>query len=227
MSRLRKGAESEAGFTLAELLVTIMLSMLVMALVTGLVQTSRGVLVTERARTDDLGVAFPAMDQAQRSLRSAVAANADAAVTVAGPSSVSFYTLVYTAATPSATTAPVAEQTAAQPRLVTLSLDTASDTLRMTTVDPRLVSGVWSWTGTSRTRVLARGVVNDTATPLFRYADDSGTTLPNAFSTKEQREQIAFVEVAMVVDTNNGAGRPVEVNDKIRLANYGTGVLVP
>lgn len=220
--RPRQRARSgDGGFTLVELLVTVMLSMLVLALVTGLVQTSRGILVTEKARTVDLGVGFPAMDQMQRSLRAAVKPpTAGMPIAVASATAVTVHSLTYTDATPDET-ASAALKEAAQPRRVTLAYDQATGTLRMTSVMPRLSSGTWSYTGATTTRVLATGVVNDAATPLFTYRDKSGATLTTT-TTDADRAAVAYVEVHLVLDTNNGDGRPVEILDTVRLANYGT-----
>ena len=227
--RPRRVPTGEAGVTLVELLVTVILSMLVMALVTGLVQTSRGVLVTEQARTNDLGVVFPAIDQVQRSVRAAASPSSGAAaVESAGSSSVTYYTLTYTEPTPlpSDGLEPSKEQrAAAQPRKVTLWLDDATDRLLMTTIPPTWDSSTgWHYpSGQGETRVLASGVTNTTAEPVFRYLSESGTTPLTSLAGDGDRADIAFVEVHLELDTNNGEGRPVEVVDKIRLANYGTG----
>lgn len=228
LRRVRHGAAGDAGFTLAELLVTIFLSMLVMALVTGLVQTSRGVLVTERARTNDLAVAFPAIDQVQRSVRAAVPrASGAAAVESASSNSVTYYTLNYTEPTPlpSDGVEPSKEELAkAEPRKVTLWLDDATDRLLMTTVPPTWDSATgWHYPdGQGKTRVLASGVTNTSAEPVFRYLPESGTSPLTSLASDGDRANIAFVEVHLQLDTNNGAGRPVEVVDTVRLANYGT-----
>ena len=224
IERIRR-ARGDSGFTLVELLVTVLLMALVLSLVTGMVQSSRGVLVTERARTTDLGVAFPAMDQVQRSVRAiATPASGDAAVISASATSLTYYTLAGTSPQP-APTASVTARASAQPRKVTLALDTATDTLRMTTVPATLDSstGTWLYTGAGQTRVLATGVVNDGATPLLRYLDSAGNSVTGPLSTPADRDRIAFVEVRLVLDTNNGAGAPVEVLDTIRLANHGNG----
>lgn len=220
-ARIRR-ASGDSGVTLVELLVTTFLMALVMALVTGMVQSSRGVLVTERARTTDLGVAFPAMDQVQRSIRAiARPAVGGASVTAASATSITYFTLAGTSAQP-APSASEAERASAQPRRVTLTLDTATGALRTTTVPATLDStGTWVYTGASQDRVLATGVVNDGSIPLFRYLDDSGNPIIDDLSTVANRERIAFVAVRLVLDTNNGTGAPVEVRDTIRLANYG------
>lgn len=221
MSALIRRVRGDSGVTLVELLVTIFLMALVMALVTGMVQSSRGVLVTERARSNDLGVAFPAMDQIQRSVRAiATPASGGVAVTEASATRITYFTLAGTNAQP-APTASVTERASAQPRRVTLELDTAAGELRMTTVPATLSStDAWVYTGTGQDRVLATGIVNDGSTPLFGYLDDMRTPITGAISTPPDLKRIAFVEVRLVLDTNNGAGAPVEVLDTIRLANY-------
>lgn len=220
----RRPAAPDDGFTLVELLVTVMLSMLVLALVTGLVQISKDVLVTERARTDELGTGFPAVEEIQRSLRSADSPpTTGPAVATATATQLTLHSLGRTAAAPgdpaSATTA---QREAAQPKQVTFTADPATGRLTVTTVQPRLTGGTWSYTGATTTRRLASGLVNDAARPLFTYRDDSGAVITGGLTDPAVRAQIAFVEIDLVLDTDDGRGDPVVIHDTVRLANYRT-----
>lgn len=228
-ARLRRRLSGDAGFTLAELLVTIFLSMLIMALVTGLVQTSRGVLVTERARTNDLAVVFPAIDQVQRSIRAATPPAAGTqAIESASSSSITYYSLLYTEPQPTVTGNDAEAKAAlatARPKQITLTYDDATDRLLMETLEPKWDSSSDGWhypSGLGETRVLATGLANTAAQPVFRYLNTSGTPVAGSLLDAGSRQNVAFVEVHLVIDTNNGTGAPVEVTDTIRLANYGT-----
>lgn len=219
MSRLRKrlrdGAVDDRGFTLAELLVTCFLLALVMGLVTPLVSSTRRVVVTERARTTDVGQAFPAMDQTNRVLRGAVGLDEPkAGITRAEGTRLELYTL-YDATTAHSTVD-------GGPRKVRLVLDPATGELSMTIADPvaTSVAPAWTYPATGRTRVLATGMVNDAGTPLFTYLKADGTALTAPVTGVDDLTQIAFVRVSMVMNTNIQGDDPVVVTDTVRLANH-------
>jgi len=202
MSRLRR---DEQGFTLVELLVTLLVGMVIMAGVLGLLDMTLRGSASTIGRTQAVREGRGAIDRVGQELRLASCPSTGPAVLSATDTSVSYYVsrpLTNWAATP------VVERH-------TLTYDAAQGTITLVVSPGTGVPPVWSATP-SRQAVLATGLSQTGTTPIFQYLsydapDSSATSLISApsgatLSTISQ-VRVTFTALGAYPNANAGSSR--------------------
>lgn len=195
---------SDAGFTIVELLVTMLLIGIVSAVVAGVFQSSMRALNDNDTRLRSSQGAQVAMENMTRSLRNG-------------------------APVPTSTGADLGAVSVAEPRRITVHSATAARPVRITyavDADGRLTEtriqgtagtgGVTQFTSAPTTRVLLDGVVNTPADPVFTYLDASGQPLP------EPANPFAVQVIRVTLDvrvSDNASVAPHRVTHQLLLRN--------
>lgn len=219
---------TDAGVSLAELLVAIMVFGIVMAVATStFISLTRA---TSQSRSIDTATrqATNGMDSMARVVRSASnnpvpnSAAPTPAFSVAG---VSELTLISSVNLTGSTT---------KPQLTTYRVDPATrglveSTTQSVGVSASASSTFWQFTGATTSRVLA-SPVRGTATPLFRYYDVGGAEiLPAAtgYLTDAQEKSIASVSITLTVGRADSATAGVTLSTVAVLSNLFPSAVTP
>jgi hypothetical protein len=221
VSRLRSRAAGDAGITLVEVSVTMVLGALVLTLIGSLFMSSLRQNRTVTARTMATADARIALEGLTRDLRVAIAPNASTpAMIFAGPRQVTFY----------ASRGPSTATTDPRPSKVDYQIDTGAACLRRTITTAAVAgNGTVSWpAANARSTCLARGVFNAGSAQLFTYWpwSKTGTPAPTAFPmsggqvSAASLDDIASVQITLTnADTANPAVKPVRLTDQVSLMN--------
>lgn len=213
----RVRASREAGVSLPELLVTMMLLGLFSALVLGLVTSVTRTFTRERAATDSTMIASNGMNELTRMVRAGtgllVTGGAQAPVFVeAGPRTATLYSYIdTTAASP-------------QPLKVQFTVDGQGRLIERrwtatTTKEP------WAFSTTaSSTRTVATSVVPGTEN-LFTYFTAAGAKINPTSGVNlsaAERENVAAVRIQLTVQTDpSGRADPVMLRNTVSIPNLG------
>jgi len=206
--------DDDRGFTLVELLVTMSIFSVVMALLTGsAIFLQRSINETDQ-RFDDLAQARVTMDATSKWLRSAITVERAGSTidtqpfTEARRSRVDFIANVRVGGASSA------------PRRVVLEVVNGNQLREQVWRGTINAAGEWSQTGSPITRILARGL---TDTRLFTYFDADGTDLTPSTDTampEAAREQIRRVGIAISVRQAPNVGVPAsQLTTRVTLPN--------
>jgi prepilin-type N-terminal cleavage/methylation domain-containing protein len=215
----------DAGVSLAELLVAIMIFGIVLTVVTTtFVSLTRA---TSQARSVDGATrqATNGLDSVARVIRAASnnpqpgATALTPAISVAGPSSLTLISSVNL--TGSAT----------KPQLTSYSIDPATRGLVEKTTQAESVSQTyWQFTGVASTRTLAVPVLA-TAVPLFRYYDVSGAEIKGVTGSglldDAQRQAVASVAVSLSVGRSDKSVDGVTLSTAAVLSNLFPSAVLP
>jgi prepilin-type N-terminal cleavage/methylation domain-containing protein len=221
--------DRQAGLTLVELLVTMVVSSVLLlavgAVFTGSLTSAKGV----SSRSEATASARLAMDTLQRRLRVAVrpspkppTEDTSAMFTLLGPDRVSFYSSI----------APAGALTVPPPTLVEYLVDTTARCLResltpgVAVLDPvtaAVTSYTWPVAG-RRSRCLVFGTFNTDGAPLFVYYDSAVAATPltvGAGSTDPVLlRAVHSVELSMTAhDVSNSSVRATPVRTRVSLVN--------
>lgn len=201
--------DDERGFTLVELLVTMAVLSVVIALITGsAIFLQRNIRETDQ-RFDDLAQARLAMDASSRWLRTAITVPPYTQPFIeARPGQIEFLANVRVGGA------------SAAPKQVRLRV--VNGALEERVYDGTInASGQWvQQAGSVRTRTVARGVTNGTA--MFRFFDVDGVELTNGSSnlTETQRSAVRRVAVAFTIRQQPGINTPAsQLANRVTLPN--------
>lgn len=204
MRRLRR---DEAGFTLVEMLVSCVLSVIVLGAVMGLVLTAQRSTTRTTQRTDAAQRGRLAMEQIVQGLRSQVCLQPDAdsqasTITAGSKTSVTFYAGM--AVPDPATGLPQPFK----PQRVTYALTTLADGTQAITQTSvagayNALSGLWQFTAAPSARRVVDGVTAPSDGTVFRYfAYNADGTLDEAHPldplTDDDLPHVAQIEVSFV-----------------------------
>jgi Tfp pilus assembly protein PilW len=217
---VRRMRREDAGISMAELLVSSMLTVVVMALVgTMFVQVTR--ITTASNETQDYnGLASNAANELSAVLRVATTlaksnvATPDPAIVAGTRSSLTIYTLSNTSATNPA------------PAKVTFTLD-ATEKITETRCTGVASGGFWTFTSCASTssRSFGMGILLPTSTSnqLFTYRDVNGDPIliGTGSLTAAQRAQVASITVTIRVKTVDSSTGAVLVSNTVVLRNLG------
>ena len=201
----------DSGVSLAELLVTMMVFAILLAMTAGFMIAATRASGQARAIDASTRTVSTAMDAVTRNLRAATN-NPVKGQTLPAPAfetatanEVRFYAYVNLASTD------------ATPVLVRYWLD--AGTLRETTTRGVATSdGYWSFSGTGSTRVLATSVV--AGSDVFTYLDASSTAVDTAsLSLADQRRLVAAVRVRLQVGTSASSPTATTLVNTVALPN--------
>jgi prepilin-type N-terminal cleavage/methylation domain-containing protein len=182
----------DAGFSLTELLVTVLLIGILMTFVLTTTTRLYGSATDNDVRTTSLNNAQVGMEGLTRQIRQAVP-NKIAGVPTRYEEAAAGRLVVFAATADSA-------ETAVGPRRVTFSVQGGELVQETVEPDGPAVEGTYAYTNNPATRrVLMTGLTNPTA--LFRYVLADGTTVA-AVTDAATRERITGVEVTLEVLTN-------------------------
>lgn len=217
LNRIRARRLDDAGISLAELLVTIMIFGIVLSVVTGtFVALTR---VTTQANTTDQNVrqASNGMAEMSREIRGAmntpVPNAADAAsFSVATTESMTFSTAVNQTGSTS------------QPQLVTFALASDRSLVETKTASVAYQTTYWQYTGAVTKRTLTGPVsaASSTVPVLFQYFDSSGNSLtPNAQGalTTTQMGNISTVLVSLSIKSTKAGDTGVTLVNTVGTPN--------
>lgn len=228
MNRLRRPAESQdAGLTLVELLVAMMLTSLVLAMAgTFYVNVARATASAKATRAA-MGQTALAVDAVRRIVMTASDNATSATATAPAVSTATPTTL--TVISYSSTTSAVLT-----PSQVTFALDASGYLTETKQAGVIAATGYWVFTGVTTSRRVAGPFVTGAGTPFFSYVDANGALLVSSpgLATADL-PKVAFVRVtAKVANTNmSGASDPVVTTTSIGLTNVyrdvGAGVQLP
>jgi type II secretory pathway pseudopilin PulG len=167
LTRLRRRLADESGYTIVEMVITCVLSLIVAGSAMAVLDRAYAHNNDIQRRTESLQIARTAVDESIRRLRNEVCLNDDPPVTAANGTSVTYYA-DFSDAMPTA-----------YPERHTLSLDTSTGTLSDATYTT--TTGTAASYTLASTRVIAKGVTQSGATPLLRfYGYDTSVTPPTA-----------------------------------------------
>jgi prepilin-type N-terminal cleavage/methylation domain-containing protein len=209
--RLETRVRRDDGFTLAELLVVMMLMGIVGSMALFFVTTSADAIVKDQSRLDSLNIATVGMNQLSKAIRAGTEIEQAGTVNLpvfsaVGSESMTFYS--FTGTVPSQ----VAYEINAGRELIQRSVP----------ADP--ASGpTWEFTGTPSTRIVARQIPVPAPgdPPLFAYHDGTGAlmTLPVGPAGLSQIERVT-ITLTVQTDLNQDVPPAVLVN-QVGLPNVG------
>jgi len=216
----RRLRTDESGFSLPEMIVTVVLVGMMMSLIIGVVTSISRTFTKDRESSESTVVAAIGMSELTRVLRAGTelaivgggATNAPVFIS-ADANDVTFYSYIDTDATVS------------KPVKVRFWIDTQRRLIETrwnatTTDDPWAFAAVGS---PSSSRTIARSIpVGSPA--LFTYLDAAGLpmTIPGTGFTETQRRAIAAVQVTLRVQADiNGRAKPVTMQNAVGIPNLG------
>lgn len=212
MTRLRTFlSRDDEGFTLAELMVTMMLLGIITSItVAAAMQTSRTV-VQESTRLDSLAIATVGMNDLTKTVRAGTeiqvlsAPNLPAFAAV-GPESMTLYVNL----------GPI-------PSKVTYTVDGNRELIEQTTKANPSSGPYWTFSGTPTTITMARKIPTGSAQPLFTYYDGNGDVVaPTGSTDPTVLATIERVGISLTVQANGIANVPaVTLTNKVALPNLG------
>jgi prepilin-type N-terminal cleavage/methylation domain-containing protein len=212
IARLRE----ERGFTLVELLVTMGVLSIVMALITGsAIFLQRSVRQTEQ-RFDDLAQARLAMDATSKWLRGAVTIErGDTSESDRDPFTqamrrrVDFITSV--------TTGNTADDAPQRVRLEVTNQEELEERVWPGRVN---ANGIWTQAGGPRSRIIARGLVDGEPFSFFDAEGNEITPAGEGNLTQAEREAIRYVGINIVVQQEPAVDTPAaQLNSRVALPN--------
>lgn len=207
--RRRVAGPLDAGLTLAELMVTLVLMGVVGTLMlSATVMVSRTVVNTQ-ASGDSLDINRVGMNRMARSIRAGIEivrsgqANQPAIDSMA-PNSLTMYSAL-----------------GASPTKITYTID-ANRNLTETTVAAGGTSPYWTFTATPKTTIIAYKVPVG-ASALFTYLDSNGAVLASQTATDDATTGLVkAIQINLQVDANPGKGvGPVTLTNTVVLPNLG------
>ena len=219
--------KDERGLTLPELLITIMLLSILMTLVVaGFVSFSR-TLTDQRMAADNTSAASIAMNETTRVIRSGTLhpvtgqVEPDPVFAAIGRREVVLYSYLDT--------------DASDPRPVKVRFWVNDrrelEETRTVGVPVSGQRGVFTYTGASTSRVIARRIVFNGSAPVFTYLDKngaavtvptSGTLKADTIARKETIRSIAAVQVRFTVQTDDrGQATPATLQNTVGIPNLG------
>ena len=211
----------DRGFTLVELLVTMSILSVVMALITGsTIFLQRSINETDQ-RFDDLAQTRLAMDATTKWVRSAITVER---VRTAGTTTVS-YTQPFLQARRSAVEfmANVGLDSgvgADAPKRIRLDIVNGDELRAQVWIGTVNADGEWQQSGLASSRIIARGLTN---TRMFTFFTEDGTALTPAGDTDlsfAQREQVRRVGIDIAVQQAPNVDVPVsEMRNRVTLPN--------
>ncbi|MGJ7442087.1 PilW family protein [Aquipuribacter sp. MA13-6] len=84
-------------------------------------------------------------------------------------------------------------------------------------------SPYWTFSSTATTRIVIDRVVNSAGEPLFVYRDGTGAAFPSGALNEASRRGIRSVDITLHVQTDDpGRVRPAEVEQRVHLPNLGS-----
>lgn len=211
---MRTRMDDDRGFTLVELLVTMSILAVVMALVTGsTIFLQRSINQTDQ-RFDDLGQARVAMDAASKWVRSAITVERASSTIDTQPFAEarrSRVDLIANVAVGGASGAP---------RRVVLDVVNGNQLREQVWRGTINAAGEWGQSGSPTTRILARGLIDSR---LFTFFDADGDELTPAGDTAMSEaacEQIRRVGIAISVQqAPNVDAPPSQLSNRVTLPN--------
>lgn len=211
---MRCELRDERGFTLVELLVTMSILSVVMALITGsAIFLQRSINQTDQ-RFDDLAQARLAMDATSKWLRSAVTVDRAGTTADTQPFLEARRGVVDLMANVGITDGTNA------PKRVRLEIVNGGELREQVWSGTVNAAGQWTQSGAARTRIIARGV---TGSQLFTYFDDAGTSLTPAGTadmSEADREQVRRVGIDITVEQAPGVDiPPSRLTNRVTLPN--------
>ena len=206
------GGESDAGLSLVELLVAMMLTSILMALVGGMFVNVALATSASNATTQRSSTAANAMNELVKVVRqganNAVSGQTvDPALVSATSTALTLYSFVD------------ASPTAPAPTKVAFRMDgTKLLEDRWTATSP---SGYWVFTGSPTTRVIGTSIVTNGADPLFAYRTADGTVGPGTTAlTLDQRKTITSIRITVTITNDSRAGSsPVIITNTVGMPN--------
>jgi prepilin-type N-terminal cleavage/methylation domain-containing protein len=213
--RARRTERPDAGFTMVELLVTMLITGIVLAMLgTFFANISRLTSWSGKDR-DATGQAALALDAIRAVVRVATdnptsATNTDVAIVAGSQTSLTINAYSNAAVTASA------------PVQVTFAVDPAGTLTEKRQLSTLSATGYYQFTGAVSTRVVARGFVLNGQTPFFGFVDTSGNLLPAATGLNAgDRAKVTFIRVTTTLapTTTNGPDGVVIITSSIGMPN--------
>lgn len=215
------GIDREAGISLVELLVSMMIFAIILTLVGSMYASMADTVAASNSSNQSAKVASSAMNEVGRVIRFATT---NAKLSQPAPDSAIFEGKI-----DALTVYSYVDANAASPQPVKISF--AVDATRRL-VEKRYsatnVAGFWLFTNPTpySTRILTSGVGTPTGAelPLFTYqlVDGSAVTVPGSGLTPAQASTIAAIQVTLKVTADGGASaQPVTLQSTIGMSNLG------
>ncbi|WP_341952898.1 prepilin-type N-terminal cleavage/methylation domain-containing protein [Salinibacterium sp. TMP30] len=218
-ARVRRIHRNEAGVTLSELIVTIALMSMLLAMVMTIFVTFTRTFADERSATSNTAGATIAMNELTRVIRSGTE-NPVAASTLNDP-------VFSYAGTEHVVLQAYLDTDAANPQPVKVEFVITGDrTLVERRWDARLLpSGYFAFQAAMASeRTVVRQISTGT-TPVFRFFDDANTELTppaNGSLTLSQRREVAAVKVSMTIQTDpTGRAKTASLENTVGIPNLG------
>ena len=213
---MRRSLRDDRGFTLVELLVTMSILSVVMALITGsVIFLQRSINETDQ-RLDDLAQSRLAMDATTMWLRGAVTIAGDSTTggrqpfTLTQRRRVDFFSNVRTT---DASGDPA-------PQRVRLEVINGGQLQERVWSGRIIANGSWVQTGAPRTRIIARGISDDQ--PFTYFDADANEITPSSEGnlSQAQREAVRYVGINVVVQQDPGVDvPPSQLSSRVALPN--------
>ncbi|CAN5228759.1 hypothetical protein BH09ACT5_BH09ACT5_18700 [soil metagenome] len=219
-SRMRQlDAAADDGLSLAELLVAMMISGILLALVGTMFVNVTRITTNSNATTQRSGAAANVVNEVSRVIRTAAnnpvstSPIADPAIVSATPTALTLYSFVDSTnlVTPA-------------PSKVVFRFDTAGKLIEDRVVATKSSDGkYWVFSGASTSRTIGSSLQNPAGTdPFFLYldADYNPITPGTGGLTLAQRGQVAFIRVTVRIDNNPSTGSdPIVIVNTVGMPN--------
>jgi prepilin-type N-terminal cleavage/methylation domain-containing protein len=204
--RRRSDAGTEAGFTLIEMLIAMLVFTIFAAMVLGIYVN----LVTQQTSSNDrfanTGEGQVIMDRLTSDLRAAVycacGSTPASPLSSATATSITFYAAIGGGPGPTEVT-------------FNLSGDQLTETDTPATGG---ASPYWTF-GQPKTAILSPSIANSTSNPLFTYYNSGGTELASPMTTTAQTVAVEMVCVNLVVNSNKDPGSAATLDNCVHLLN--------
>ncbi|MDQ1620420.1 MAG: hypothetical protein QOE19_2989 [Actinomycetota bacterium] len=216
LRRLRRlTAGRDAGFTLTELMVTMVLLSLVMSMSLLAVRSLNKQILNTNTRVDSTNIASVGMNNISKAVRAASeiqvnnGANLPAFVSI-GSEAVTFYSNL------GAGPVRVAYSINANRELV------ESRTLGVYVATPAAGNPYWTFAGATSNRLVARKIPAGLATPIFTYYDGADATVPVPSTSAAVLSTVETVKITLTVQAlSTTKAAPVTLVNRIALPNLG------
>jgi type II secretory pathway component PulJ len=213
LSRVSDDGASEAGLSLVELLVAMMLTSIVLALVGSMFVNVALATSASNATTQRSSAAANTMNELVKVVRqganNAVSGQTvDPAVVSATSTALTIYSFVDTS------------PTAPAPTKVAFRMDGTNLVEDRWTATKS--SGYWVFTGSPATRVIGNAVVTTGADPLFAYLGADGKPIGSpaiAALTLDQRKLVTSVQIAVTIANQSRAGSSPIIKNTVGMPN--------